>query len=87
MHLVLLGIIRLYWLIPPKWRRRCIFKVSCSHYVYDQTKKNGLTGGISSLKQRMKQCKPGYGIYISDDGMEWVILHDCSMIKRELTNV
>lgn len=60
MRYALLAAIRLYWLIPKKNRKMCIFKESCSHYVYRITQKNGLRKGLSAIKYRKLKCKPGY---------------------------
>ena len=63
MKIVLLLIIRIYWtLIPKQQRRKCLFKTSCSNYVYDETKKEGLLKGLKALKFRIKNCNPNYNI-------------------------
>ena len=42
MRVILLTIIKLYWkIIPIHKRKKCLFKVSCSQYVYKKTKKRG----------------------------------------------
>ncbi|WP_343692085.1 membrane protein insertion efficiency factor YidD [Chitinophaga sp.] len=80
-------LIHIYWLIPKKWRRHCIFKHTCSNYVYQTTKEQGFLKGIKALKQRMKQCTPYYAVYIMHDQEEWVILQDSEVIARKFTNV
>ncbi|WP_089370120.1 membrane protein insertion efficiency factor YidD [Dokdonia pacifica] len=61
-HLLLI-IIRLYWkLIPASRRKRCLFKESCSHYVYNITKTKGLLAGIRAFLYRYKHCRSGYTI-------------------------
>lgn len=40
-----------------------------------------------ALGQRVKQYRPGYAFYTSDDNNEWVILADAHVIAREYTNV
>ncbi|MHA7056771.1 membrane protein insertion efficiency factor YidD [Aquimarina sp. M1] len=63
MKILLLLIIRSYWvLIPKSKRKRCVFKKSCSHYVYDITKQKGLFTGIKALKFRFQHCRSGYHI-------------------------
>ncbi|WP_299243783.1 membrane protein insertion efficiency factor YidD [uncultured Aquimarina sp.] len=60
---LLLVIIRSYWiLIPMSKRKKCVFKKSCSHYVYDITKQKGLFQGIRALKFRFQHCRSGYHI-------------------------
>lgn len=87
MKYLFISIIHIYWILPKKWRRRCIFKTTCSKYVYKTTREQGFLKGIHALKQRMKQCTPYYSIYIGDDQEEWVILKDNEMIARKFTNV
>lgn len=87
MKWLFVSLIHIYWIIPKKWRRRCIFKHTCSKYVYQTTKEQGFLTGIKALKQRMKQCTPFYGVYIGDDKEEWIILQDNEVIARRLTNV
>jgi len=87
MKRLLLFLIQIYWIIPKKWRRRCIFKNTCSKFVYQTTKEQGFLKGIKALKRRMKQCTPYYSIYIGDDREEWVILQDGELIARRCTNV
>lgn len=65
MRILLLSIIRAYWfLIPMGKRRKCIFKKSCSKYVYDETKNKGLVVGLKALQFRVKNCRPQYDIFI-----------------------
>lgn len=53
----------MYWiLIPKKHRKRCLFKKSCSHYVYDITREKGFFEGIKALRFRFANCKPNYSI-------------------------
>ncbi|WP_299762436.1 membrane protein insertion efficiency factor YidD [uncultured Dokdonia sp.] len=63
MRYLLLITIRLYWkLIPASRRKRCLFKESCSHYVYNITKAKGFITGVSALHYRYKHCRSGYTI-------------------------
>jgi putative component of membrane protein insertase Oxa1/YidC/SpoIIIJ protein YidD len=87
MKYLLLFSIRVYWLLPGSWRRSCIFKCSCSHYVYQETKKNGFINGIRAFRRRFHQCRPGYGIVAAPDGKEWVVLMDLSCVERAITNL
>jgi len=66
MKILLLWLIKSYWLyIPPEKRNKCLFKKSCSHFVFDITKKDGLLKGLKALDYRFKHCRPGY--YIIND--------------------
>ena len=70
MRYILLLIIKFYWgFIPVNKRRRCIFKESCSNFVYRVTKENGFVAGFYALKQRLRQCKPGYKIEVINNSI------------------
>ncbi|MFD2826478.1 membrane protein insertion efficiency factor YidD [Leeuwenhoekiella polynyae] len=63
MRIILLILIKLYWFVIPKTsRRRCLFKKSCSHYVYEITIEKGFLGGLKALRFRYNHCRPGYYI-------------------------
>ncbi|MCW3160776.1 membrane protein insertion efficiency factor YidD [Chryseobacterium oryctis] len=58
MKYLLILIIRIYWLIfPPEKRRKCIFKTSCSKYVYQETIEKGIISGLKALKFRFRNCR------------------------------
>ncbi|QCX00762.1 membrane protein insertion efficiency factor YidD [Aggregatimonas sangjinii] len=60
----LLNIIHIYWfLIPNSKRRKCIFKESCSHHVFRETKKDGFRKGLKELRFRIKNCQPEFDIF------------------------
>ncbi|RZK27157.1 MAG: membrane protein insertion efficiency factor YidD [Flavobacterium sp.] len=64
MKFILLAIIKLYWFVWPKSKRRnCIFKISCSNHVYTQTKSNGFTVGLNAFAFRYKNCRHGFSLY------------------------
>ncbi len=56
----LLLLIRLYWALwPPRARRACLFRQSCSRHVYRTTRRHGLRAGWAALARRYGQCRPG----------------------------
>ena len=62
-HLILL-IIQLYWLAKSKNRKpRCIFKKSCSNYVYEETLQKGFLKGLIAFHYRFKNCRNGFEIF------------------------
>ena len=63
-YLLLLAI-RLYWRIPTKLHQRCIFRETCSHYVYRIASEQGFLAGIKAFKERTELCRSGYVIYKS----------------------
>ena len=55
--------IRFYWLIVPnKIKGVCLFKESCSKYVYRKLTEAGFKSGIKALKYRIKTCREPYVI-------------------------
>ncbi len=63
----LLFVIRLYWwLIPTGKRRSCIYRKSCSRYVYDVTDDKGLLAGLRALTNRVNTCRPNHEIIYLD---------------------
>ncbi|QQX77230.1 membrane protein insertion efficiency factor YidD [Aequorivita iocasae] len=78
---ILILIIKCYWLIIPRSsRRKCLFKVSCSHYVYQQTKING-HAGLRALLFRIKNCNPSYQII--DLGDEKILVTKTNKVFSE----
>ncbi|WP_435226168.1 membrane protein insertion efficiency factor YidD [Niabella hirudinis] len=83
MRYILLFAIHLYWLLIPKnKRKRCLFKETCSKYVYRITRQQGLHAGIKALKDRKKKCRPGY-YYINENAVR---MADCSIVPAEILN-
>ncbi len=63
MRCLLLLAIRMYWLIPTRLHDKCIFRESCSHYVYRVAKQRGFIAGLAALRERNGLCRPGYAVY------------------------
>lgn len=83
MKQLLLIIIKLYWkFIPERKRRSCLFKESCSNYVFRHTNEFGFLKGIFAFRIRVKKCRGGYEIYTGQNGLE-MRLADGSIIKEE----
>lgn len=63
---ILLLIIKIYWIvIPANKRRTCLFKQSCSNYVFSNTKQFGLIKGLQSLRYRMNTCREGSALFVN----------------------
>ena len=76
-------IIRLYWLIPPAKRKNCLFRVSCSKYVYNITLQYGLIKGLYALQYRYKSCRPGAKVFLNrHTGKLQMILPDNIVIEE-----
>lgn len=86
MKFIFLTAIKIYWLIPKSSRRKCLFKYSCSHYVYNTTRQEGLIKGLHALRQRIRQCRPGYTFY-NLEGKEFVLLQDNTVVERKEMNL
>jgi len=77
----LLLAIRLYWIVwPARWRRSCLYRESCSRYVYRAAREAGLAAGFRALRERARTCRPGYGI-VRRGGEAWLVLADGSMLS------
>jgi len=75
--------IKLYWkIIPENKRRNCLFKETCSRFVYQETIDKGFRGGFSSLLSRIQKCRSGYTLYTGNQGLE-MKLADGSIIKED----
>jgi len=80
-HLLLLTI-KLYWtLVPAGRRRRCIFRQSCSRYVYGVTAREGLWKGLQALTFRFQNCRGGFQVLEHPlNGSRQVILPGGSLV-------
>lgn len=65
MRYLLMFAIRIYWRIPTKLHNKCLFKDTCSHYVYRIAKHQGFKAALMALKERNELCRPGYVVYKS----------------------
>jgi len=69
-RLLLLFPIYLYWHIWPSAlkKRQCLFKESCSHYIWRVTSELGFSAGCKALVDRYYNCRPGYRVTMNDKG-------------------
>jgi len=66
MRIMMLFAIRMYWrLIPAHRRRRCLFKKSCSHFVFDKASQEGFCSGLKAFRYRFNTCRPGFQMFIN----------------------
>lgn len=57
---LLVLLIKIYWFFtPPQKRRRCIFRISCSKYVYEKATTGGFIAGVKAFKYRFQNCRSG----------------------------
>lgn len=81
--------IRLYWVVIPKQKRKkCLFKKSCSNYVFEQTLNEGFFIGLKAFWFRYKNCRSGYQIFINPVTNETQMLLPSKVIinKEEITD-
>ena len=66
MKYLIVIIIKFYWLtIPNNKRRKCLFKKSCSHFVFDETMTNGFISGIKVFVYRVDVCNSSSKYFIN----------------------
>ena len=64
MKYTILFIVQLYWLFKSKNRKaKCIFKKSCSIYVYEKAKEEGFILWIEAFLFRYKNCRGGFEVF------------------------
>ena len=85
MKYLLIYLIKTYWLLIPKSKRRkCIFRTSCSKYVYEIASKKGLYQGLKAFKYRYKNCRHGFQIFKNPvNHKTYLILPNQEIINNE----
>jgi uncharacterized protein len=64
MKYLILFAIKLYWkFIPQNKRKQCIFKKSCSLYVFETTQNKGFLKGLRAFQFRFQNCRSGFEIF------------------------
>ncbi|WP_353147984.1 membrane protein insertion efficiency factor YidD [Chryseobacterium sp.] len=80
---VLLLLIKIYWLVvPPAKRRKCIFRNSCSKYVYEETVNKGISSGLKAFKYRFQNCRSGAYIIENPLGEVQIILPNQQILNE-----
>jgi len=85
MKYLLLIAIRMYWLLwPARFRGVCLFRESCSHFVYRCAVADGVGSGIRALRHRMNVCKPGAQLFFNpSSGQVNMILGNGEVLQEE----
>lgn len=69
MKSAILVVIELYWnFFPASYKRECLYKESCSKFVYRVTKESGSIAGIRAYIKRYKSCTSEY--CLSETGIQ-----------------
>lgn len=69
--------------MPADKRRKCLFKESCSQFVYNQTWEQGFLTGLSALVERNRKCRTGYKIIFEENNIS-LKLRDGSIIEESM---
>jgi putative component of membrane protein insertase Oxa1/YidC/SpoIIIJ protein YidD len=86
MKQLLLITIKLYWkFIPEDKRRTCLFKESCSNYVFRHANEHGFLKGIFAFKNRLKKCRGGYELYTGENGFEMRLADGSVILEDEIS--
>ncbi|MCB0782772.1 MAG: membrane protein insertion efficiency factor YidD [Flavobacteriales bacterium] len=81
MRMLLCIPIRLYWrFFPQRWKRNCLYRVSCSHHVYARTRSQGLVAGFAALRERIQTCNARH-TWI-DNGSWSIVLADGRLLPE-----
>lgn len=82
MRCLLLAVVVLYWSVARvfRYRRTCLFRLSCSRHVFATAKSAGLLAGLAALRSRFRACRPGYRIEQGASGEFAMRLADGSML-------
>jgi len=84
MKYLLLLLIKIYQtFIPKRFRGECLFKESCSNFVYRKTKEEGFKGGLKVFMYRYRNCRPNYH-FIKENEKLFLITAEKEVIKKSL---
>ncbi|WDF58598.1 membrane protein insertion efficiency factor YidD [Flavobacterium sp. KACC 22758] len=85
MKYLILLLIKMYWkTIPPSKRRKCIFRKSCSNYVFETAEKEGFICGLKAFWFRYQNCRTGFQVFKNPiDNNIQMILPSQVIIDRE----
>lgn len=77
-----------YWYCVPQLvkSRSCLFKETCSRFVYRTARENGLVAGVRALRERYSQCRPGYSVQLIPSGRFVVVLRGHVSLDQDDVN-
>lgn len=73
MRWLLIRVIRLYRKLPGWFKRKCLFKETCSSHVLRVTRESGFWPGMRNLTIRMSQCRKGYVVLFDGNVKRWIV--------------
>lgn len=59
--------------------RSCLFAVSCSRHVEQETRSHGFVEGVRSMRARFAACRPGY-TFEYDDHTWWLVASEGTVV-------
>jgi len=62
--------------------KTCLFKETCSNYVYRKTKEEGFVKGLGCLMFRIKNCRPNYYV-TSRNGVILLITNQKEVVTEQ----
>jgi putative component of membrane protein insertase Oxa1/YidC/SpoIIIJ protein YidD len=65
--------IRLYRKLPNRFKRRCLFKETCSAFVLRVTIDSGFLAGCRAIRSRFSKCRPTYLVYYDYISRDWQV--------------
>jgi hypothetical protein len=82
---VIRSVVRLYWRFWPRpWKRSCIFRESCSQHVYRVAARSGEFAAIRALLARIRTCRPGYRLSVTDGRVGLVLANGVTLEEFEI---
>jgi putative component of membrane protein insertase Oxa1/YidC/SpoIIIJ protein YidD len=73
--------IKSYWrLVPPRRRRQCVFRESCSRHVYRIVRDEGAIRGMIAFARRLRRCRHGYSVVLDEQLTPSFLLADGSTL-------
>ena len=84
-HLIVACIQAYRWLVPSEVRRVCLFRESCSAYVYRVAIERGACAAILALLKRSRQCAPGYSPLVTAAGIS-IVCRDGTVLPAHAVN-
>ena len=83
MKYLLLLVIKFYQtFIPKRFRGKCLFKESCSNYIFRTVKNEGTVKGLIAFRYRYHNCRPNYYL-IKENGKLLMITAKHNVIEEE----
>lgn len=66
--------IRIYRRIPSRFKRRCLYRETCSLFVLRKAREGGLLAGWRAFSQRFARCRPQYSVRYDCPTRDWIVM-------------